>query len=253
MTQNFSGGYLLAAAAAGYFIFKLKNRLQINGLVLLLLIFYLFFPLLTVAFISQFFPAYVAGRYEIMVLPAFFLLLGVWFSHINNRNISFAIGGLIMFNTIGAVDSDRNRAISLTAYDDRKAAIYLWEKVEEGDTVITTDLSYAPFDYYFYHLNQHQQKTFTLISFPEEISEHPGWKSLPQMLVRQKNYQNEARNLAKKLKGDNNKTIWVIFNSSNPLDKFLYDELESSFKLISFEPLPPVHQPLWFDAILAFR
>lgn len=253
VAQNLFWGYLLAAAVSGYFMIKLKNRLQINIFPLWSLIFYLFFPLLAAVFISQFIPAYVADRYEIMILPAFFLLLGILLSHINSKNLSFAIGGLIILGAIGAVNSDRDQAISLASYDDRKAAVRLWEKVKDGDTIITTDLSYAPFDYYFYHLNQNQQKSFALISFPQEISEHPAWKSLPKMLSRQKNYQNEAKNLAEKLKGGDDKTIWVVFNSSNPLDKFLYDELKSNFELISSEPLPPVHQPLWFDSILAFQ
>lgn len=252
-TQNLIWGYLLAATASGYFMIKLKNRLQINTFFLWSLTFYLFFPPLTATFISQFSPAYAAGRYEIMILPAFFLLLGVLLSHINSKNLSFAIGGLIIFSAGSAVNSDRNQAISLASYDDRKAAVRLWEKVQDGDTIITTDLSYAPFDYYFYHLNQNQHKTFTLISFPQEISEHPGWKSLPKMLARSENYQNEAKNLAEKLKAGNHKTIWVIFNSSNPLNKFIYDELMDNFKFISSDPLPPVHQPLWFDSILAFQ
>lgn len=244
VTLHLEWPYFIFSSVAVYFFVK-RRRLFGSRFVCVSLGTYLLLAPLAAVLVSQVSPAYVVGRYEMVVLPALILLAARLFSEMGFW-LSLTAGVFILFSAFQAVQTDRQTVVALTVFDDRVAASRLYDKISNGDMVIATDLSLPPFTYYF---RNNQSKRFNLIAFPVEMARHPAWKNLPKMMEHQEDYRKEAKLL---VVGQTEGNIWVIYNSSNPLNKLLYDELASRFKLVSVETLPPVHQPLWFDAILQF-
>lgn len=241
--------YLLLSGVTVYFLVK-RRHVFVDRFVLVFLGLYLFLAPVAAIFVSLLIsPAYAVGRYEMIVIPALMLLAARLFSETGTW-LSLVGGGLILLSVANAVQIDRQTATALSVFDDRVAAARLFAKINNGDTIIATDLTLPTFDYYFKRLNNGSLKNYHLVNFPAELAQHPAWKSLPRMLARQEDYQKEAKMLAAETLEGN---IWVIYNSANSLDKFLYDELSSRYKLVSNETLPLVHAPLWFDTILQFR
>jgi len=214
---------------------------------------YLLFPLISALIISQFKPAYVVGRYEMVVLPAFILILANLFSKIRVRFFLFLIILLLIIFASKNVINDRNYVYSLKS-NDKEIANSLLNEIKNNDTIIATDLSWSVFYYYFKHLNNN--KDFDLISFPQEImNEHPGWKDISEMMKERLRYEKEAEELILKLKESKKKEskIWVLYSSLNPINEILYKELEQNFDLVNAQEMLELRQPSWFDKILVFK
>lgn len=254
ITLNQSFIYFGALITACYYVW-LQKDIKISSVFSALVIYAILPPVLAV-FLSLFSPAYVVGRYEVMIMPALVLIMAWFFSNIKNNFIQIIIAGLLIISAFQAVIQDREAAVNLAKYDDRVAANQLFQKIKNGDTVITTDMSYSSFDYYFYHLNiGPEKKQFTFISFPDEISKHPAWRSLSKMLLDQPIYQQEAENLVSRIvqSKSSESSVWVIYYSPSPTNRLLYDELNKKLRLTTTMPPPLIHQPLWFDEIYEFR
>lgn len=215
---------------------------------------YLFFPLLSALAISQYQPIYVVGRYEATVVPAFILILANLWSKIRNKFFwCFAVLILIFF-TAKNVATER-KFVGEFKSTDKTVARDLLRRMQDHDTVITTDLSYATLYYYLNHLNENQRKKFYLISFPEEIANHPSWKDMDQMVRDEPKYQKEADDLVFKLKNSRHKsgTIWVLYKIGNPINEILYEKFAAGFVLKKVEQPPLPREASWFDVILVFN
>lgn len=216
---------------------------------------YLLFPLVSALIISQFRPVYVVGRYEMVVLPAFILILANLFSKIKIRYILLLMISLLIIFAFKSVVNDRNYVYGLES-NDKITADFLLGEIKNGDTIIATDLNWSIFYYYFSHLDKDKDKKFDLISFPQEImNEHPGWQNLNKMIKEKSRYEKEAEELALKLKEQKEEKteIWVLYYSLNPINEILYKELEQNFSLVNVQKLPELRQPSWFDMILVFK
>jgi len=212
----------------------------------------LFFPLFTALIVSQFQPMYVIGRYEIIVLPYFIMAMSYLFSKLHLNLILFGIIPIVfLLLTIRNVNLEKQVVASFQA-DDRKIVSDILTEINTNETVITTDLSFATMNYYFLHLKNGQN--FTLISFPQEIEDHPGWKNFEKMLQNKNSYEAEARDLVTSLKSkEKEQRIFVIYKQGNKINEILYNELKNNFELVETREIPQPSQPMWFDEILIFR
>ena len=243
----------LVTTLIGYFTLISKSQLDKpkDKLINTLLIFYLFIPLISAFLVSQFIPAYVAGRYEIVVLPALILLLAKFWSLIDSK-ILLVVFIIIFFLTYNKVLAEKKEILNYKS-TDKTVATSILEETHENDLIITTDLSYATFNYYLNHLND-EQKSSDIVSFPSCISEHGGWKNQTKMEENLHIYEKEAEDLLKHIENNDIENIWLIYNiDDNLVNKLILDKIETNFSLVdSIKPEEP-RQPAWFDEVYHFR
>ena len=239
--------YILLAKNDPKSIFNKKELLMLK-----MLLIYLLFPLVTALCISQFVSAYSIGRYEMAVLPAFLLISAIWSSKIKNNYLLVIMVVLLALFTFKEVSDDRNMVSQYQA-NDRTISRALLETIHDGDTMIATDISYPTFYYYLGHLNRDIKKEFTLLIYPQELSEHPCWEDLNRMSANRISYEKEAEDLAKKLyreRGNRYNSIWILYNINNPFNAALRDKFKSKFSSEEIVRLPTNREPSWVDLIL---
>lgn len=187
-----------------------------------------------------------------IVLPAFILILALLWSRIEERYLVFLRVPLLVLSTFQSVLADNQTVLSYRS-TDKTVAQDLLSELQDKDIVITTDLSWATVRYYLSHLNKGLNKEFEVISFPREIELHPGWKNLEKIMANQSYYEKEARELVFALREKEDRTIWILYNTQNPINEILYRELEAQFRLEKAEEPPYPREASWFDVILTFR
>jgi hypothetical protein len=252
--------YLCFFIVAALYVLLAKNNLYAiinkNELMMLkMLLVYLFFPLVSALFFSQFISAYSIGRYEMIVLPAFLLISAIWFSKIKNNYLLVIMVVLLALFTYKEVSADRNMVSQYNA-NDRTISRVLLEMIHDGDTMIATDISYPTFNYYLGHLNREIKKKFTLLIYPKELSEHPCWEDLKRMSANKGSYEKEAEDLAKKLfreRKNRNNSIWILYNIDNPFNAGLREKFKKRFNSEEILDLPIQREPSWVDVIIKFN
>jgi len=245
--------YLILILIAIFFIIsnhsEFKNHFSKNKIALTALSLYLFFPLIAAFIISQFKPAYLLGRYEMIVLPAFILIAAYLWSQIKNNYLALLFIPLLVFFAAKNVVINSN-FVNSQAANDKTVTAYVLANINQDDTVIATDLSWHTFYYYQKKLNH--DKKFNLITYPDEIKNHPCWKNTEQMLNHQEQYQTEAKNLIASLV-NKSATIWVLYKVGNPINEILLQELNENFMLAGAYTPPPPKQPMWLDIVLVYK
>jgi hypothetical protein len=248
--------YLVIYIIAAIYIFLAKNVFNKNELMMLkMLLVYLLFPLVSALFISQFMSAYSIGRYEMIVLPAFLLISALCFSKTKNNYLLVIMVVLLALFTFKEVSADRNMVSQYKA-NDKTISRALLETIQDGDTIIATDISYPTFYYYLGHLNRGIQKKYTLLIYPQELSEHPCWEDEKRMSVNIGAYKKEAEALAKKLfreRKNKYNSIWILYNINNPFNAALRDKFKNIFSSEEIVRLPIQREPSWVDLILKFN
>lgn len=247
-----SGWVYLGLSLTAIFCLPFAKKLNTKTEIWLIPSLFLYFvlPLGLAWLVSQIRPAYAVGRYEIMVLPAFLLLLSRFWSSMTHRYMVVVAILVLMGFCYNSIEMDR-KMIAGYQTNDRLLAQKLLKRIKPEDTVITTDLSWASMTYYFSRLPHIQ--SFLYLSYPQEISqEHPCWENIDAMVKKSSFYEREAVILAEKLKARGG-VIWVLFKEGNPINELLIKELNKRFKLVSNEPLPSPRQPMWLDAVLIFK
>lgn len=260
--------YLIFAIIAGFYIFFLRKLQascskfgqkhpardpQLKTIAWISLVLYFLFPLIAALTISEFKPIYVAGRYEIIVLPAFLLLLTCLFTQIRSHFLLtiLTITLVIFAGRKVVAEQDLIRQDQTT---DKTISLSLLNRLSDQDAIIATDLSGATFDYYFGRENQGKKK-FSWFYYPAEMGIHPGWKNLKDMLKKEDKYMQEAENLVQQLKTQSvsGRKIWVLYKTDNPLNEILRQKLQANFRLVKIEEPAPPRAPSWLDVILIFE
>lgn len=259
LTFGSSWIYLALVVAAGIACWMGKRRTQPSfpelAFVRGSLAFYLVLPPVAAWIISQLSPAYVAARYEMIVLPAFLLLAGHAAAALKRAvPVVLLLGALLTFAAWTSVRGDEAAARRYVS-DDRTAVRDLLQRVREGDAVVTTDLSYSTAQYYFRRLNTGPEAIrFDLFCYPEVIKSHPSWSGVHTKQAALP-YKDEARRLALSLKERTRSgyTVWVLSLSGHPMSDMLKEVFSSEFLLSRTVTLPVPRQNSWFDEILIFR
>ena len=129
-------------------------------------------PMIVALVVSQFKPAYIVGRYEVTVLPAFILLLaGLWLKIKDKIWISLIVILLLFFTfqytIIFRDNGEAARSSDKTVIED------IYGQAQEGDYVVTTDLNWTTA---YYYLNQIDGgRKINLIAFPHQAAEQVVW------------------------------------------------------------------------------
>jgi hypothetical protein len=208
--------------------FSLKNINKSSYFICLSLL----FPIIVAWIISQFFPFYVAGRYEAAVLPAFILIFAILFSRFRGQKITaFVILTLIVFS-YKSIDDD-GKAIASLKVNDKTITRQIINNAKNSDYIIFTDLSRPPFDYYYPRLNI-ENKKFEIISFPQEMEMHPAFQSIREMMKKENEIKAESKrmieNIKKSMNGEN-QSIWVFYSAGNRINEILFQDLKDNFSL----------------------
>jgi Dolichyl-phosphate-mannose-protein mannosyltransferase len=245
--------------AALYVVLMKKDHKGIfdekESTIIKMLLVYLLFPLIAALFISQFAAAYAIGRYELIVLPAFLLLIAIWFSKIKNDYILIAMAVLLAAFCFHSVSADRDMVLGYQA-NDKTIAHDLLNVIRDGDTIIATDLTYPTFSYYLGLFNKDIKRRFTLLIYPLELSEHPCWENFNKMSANTDLYRKEALILAEKLSRERvgkYSAVWVLYSLRNPFNAGLREQFKKRFNSEDIVALPSPREPSWADLIIKFH
>jgi len=228
-------GLIALVFAIGRFEFtKAKIYFKLNNIIgkrrnhdLILLINYLFFPLLIALIVGHFIPFYEVGRYEAVVLPAFILLSAWLFSRIKNVVwVGLLIGLLIIFSYLEVI-KEKDDIIS-QVINERSISADLLLLAQNGDSVVFTGLARPTIEYYLNHLN-FDKKTFQAYSFPEEMSEHQAYQDINKIMANNKNIMPSAYSLVEKIKSSASGRVWLVFTENNPFAFYLKKTFQSQF------------------------
>lgn len=209
-----------------YYKLNSLNHLKINSSLILLLN-YLFFPLLAALVVGHFIPFYEAGRYEAVVLPAFVLLFALLFAHLKKIWLIWPL--IILLITFSYIEVINEREdIQNQVINERVAVSNLLSSAEDGDKIIFTGLSRPTIDYYINHLNS-QKKILKTYSFPEEMSRHPAYQDINKIIENNNNTLPSTDSLVNEIKSSVHGRVWLVFTENNPFAPLLRKEFQSQF------------------------
>jgi len=180
--------------------------------------------------VSVFKPIYWPGRYTIIGLAPFALLLGAALARSTARSalILFCYGTLVVV----AAAQIRFRGVNWESglpdrQSDRSAVKFLLRLAKPGDVLIFTSLSRPALDYYLRRANAGSR--FTEIGFPEENSVHLGWGNLSVDDRRREVLKAEAESDVSRvasLRAENEARVWVLYGGDGAVSRILKDELD---------------------------
>jgi hypothetical protein len=209
-------------------------------------------PLILAWLVSQFFPVYVAGRYEAVSLPYFIILISYFWAQIEGKYVSAAIALILIIFSYNSIKAERDTLLSYK-FNEKIISQKLLDNLVSGDQLVFTDLSRPPFNYYLSRLNG-QKKTFLEYSFPQEMEKHPAVQSTRLLMQNQGSISLEAQDLTSSLVNGKQKNIWIIYSLNNPVNEILLKKIEDGFSCQDFLDLTwPENQPvspLHFQKIL---
>lgn len=215
-----------------------------------ILLLHFFIPISFAFIVSQFSPIYSAGRYEMVVLPPFLMLIAILWSKIDYKILAVIFLLLLSFTRREVI----NQRETLESYksNDQIMVAKIIERAENNDLIVTTDLSGPTFYYYIKH--QNSDKKIEMVSFPKELENHPGFKNMDLMIKNKESYAKEADELSKQIeKNKKIRNVWVVNLSTNEINTLLIESLKDKFK--TFEMIYPdtPRQNSWFDEVYLFK
>lgn len=220
----------------------------------LALFLYLSFPLLTAAGISHFLPGYVAGRYELVLLPAFLLLLARLWSKIEGKIWFLLLVATLLYSISNKIVENRRR---LKSYQSSEKSVVeeIHSRAKNGDWVVTTSLSWATTYYYFGQLGT--KKALNLVPYPEELRRQVVWMNdfETNRAENRPKYLDQAERLVNLVSESPNQTKIFLFykfdrGGINDLLKAKFDE---RFSLVeNFYPEDP-RGAAWYDFVVIYK
>lgn len=204
------------------FIFLIGSLTSLKRNIFLL--FYIVIPLGLAFAISYKVPLYVPGRYDIMVFPAFCLIIAAGLKRIRITFLHYSILIIILLST----------SVFLYHYyfiykksNDRIVSEYIQMNMEKEDVLVMTELSITPFEYYW--RKEFQPKLF---QFPEEAR---GFLKKEALKGEEKYTNLEIKKLILKiypLVNENNR-LWLVYHPIVLVDR-LINKLREDFKNTKF-------------------
>lgn len=201
---------------------------------------YLITPILILYLLSFYHPLYVAGRYDMIVFPAFCILIGTAFSKLRRAIFIPTIGLFLILSSI-----------NLAAFywwhpprqENRQMATLLKEKGQPGDVLLFTGFSRAPVQYYL----GPAFSSFRLQTFPSDAEKNLGYFDYPRYLAGNENLPAEAMHLAAGMKQVHPppRRIWVVYTrwlsfifgkEADYLNEPLFEALFAHCRLVALHP-----------------
>jgi len=218
-----------------------------------MLLLYLFVPMFLAAAVSHFTPAYVLGRYEITVLPAFLLILANLWLKIKEKFWLFAIGIVLLCFAFSNIISYRENIESYRS-TEKTVMSHIYSEAKSGDYIVTTDLSWATT--YYYSSLMKSDKKINLAAYPSQIASQVVWMNREEMdkSENREKYEKEADLIVEKIKNDPNASqIFVMYGSSRPINQMLKNKFDQNFELAEeYYPEAP-REPAWYDYVIIYK
>lgn len=229
--------------------FQQKEERTIN----IMLLFYLFIPLIIALVASQFKPAYLVGRYEMTVLPALLLILANLWSKIEEKIWLLAVASVLIFFVFKNILIYRENTESYKS-TDKTVIRDIFSEAKNGDYIVPTDLSWATA--YYYSGLMMSEKKLKLVPYPQEIAEHPVWinsKETNSENNRQK-YEQEAQLLVDKIKNDpNSNQIFILYKTDSVINEMLRDKFNQNFEFVREDYPEMPREPSWFSYVIIYK
>jgi hypothetical protein len=185
--------------------------------------------------VSQFKPMYMVGRYTILTLLPFALLLGYLVGKAGYR-VLILVGCSVLL-AVGLVDFITLKTRPLP-YSNKMTASYLASHADSNDILLFTDLSRTPIEYHLRLLKSNRK--FIPISFPLEMENHLGWMDINNWLSKKELLANEAKRLAvhfDSLLDAPTRRIWLFYGWDPAINGILKAKLDERFQLTSVHDL----------------
>jgi hypothetical protein len=218
---TFGSAKLLNFASIVLYIFLLFNLVKSKILNRKTFVFLaaLFIPLTCAFLVSLKKPVYLVGRYDIISLPAYCLVIAASIVSLNTRIKRYGvIAGILLLSLY-----------SLTPYfaaprreDNSGIARYIAENSIDGDTIVFTGFRRASLQYYLDKISKKPE--LRLISFPERVAKHLGIYDAETYLSNPNALNYEALTIAEKL--PKNGRAWIIDDkTAADVNRYLYAQL----------------------------
>ena len=188
--------------------------------------------------ISQVKPIYQVGRFTIIGLFPFVMLLGGALGRLCDRRLVVPLCYTILLGSVGVFVA---RRLALRAEErvasDRATAAHLGARVDENAVVIYVGLSRLGVEYYL----DRQGTRLRGVTFPAEIARHPGWANVAGLLTDTLSLHREGEKLARELGAGAVREVWVLYDarleSWSKVAGILIDELGVAFAVAATQPL----------------
>lgn len=229
--------------------FSLKEERIMNAIVL----FYLLVPMIGALVISQFKPAYVVGRYEMTVLPAFLLILAnLWLKIKDKAWLYLVVTLLIVFAFKSVMDFRKNNENYRST--DKTVIAEIYSEAHSGDYLVTTELSWATA--YYFSTNMKSEKNITILSYPKNVPNQVVWLNWNEIKSPDnlRKFSEEAEKIVEKIMSDPAaQKVFVLFREDSAINGALKNKLDQNFNFIRlYEPDQP-RESSWFDYVLVYQ
>jgi hypothetical protein len=213
---------------------------------------YLLIPIISAYIISKFLPIYTPGRREMLVTPAFTVLLAFVFSQLNFKKW-FALASILLTVFVSQAIADSNVMMAGYKSNDKKILNGVFEKIHSGDVVILSGFSSANFDYYWERYNKERpEKRIEKIYIPAEGEQNAMDLELIRKLANDKNKFNEVlNNAANKIEGMKPGNIYLFLSDPRMIDDMV-KFFDGRYKMVG-EVMPELpNPPTYINGVLIY-
>lgn len=219
----------------------------------IMMILYLLIPMIGAFVISQFKPAYVVGRYEMTVLPAFLLILANLWLKIRDKAWLYLIAILLLFFAFKNVIFFRQNNENFRS-TDRTVIEEIYSEGKKGDYIVSTELSWATAQYYSSRVAS--DKKINLVSYPKNVPDQVVWINWDEVNSPDNmgKFSEEADGIVEKIKNDLNASqIFVLYKSGSAINEILKEKLDQDFDFAGEDYPEAPREASWFDYVLIYK
>lgn len=177
-------------------------------------VFYLILPLGLAYLISFIKPAYFAGRYDMMVFPAWTLLVAVGFTTVRPLALRWAIGTAVIGLMLWPLSLYLRSVTNERPWND--IADLIVKQAEVGDVIIFTGLSRPPVQYYLGKTG----RRLILHSYPSDLERHMAWIDRARMTAHPEALVRDADALLEHVEQElrPNGRVWLVYSHPDVSD-----------------------------------
>lgn len=169
-------------------------------------------------------PLYLPGRYDTIVLPLFLMVLAVGFDRLITIRGWLASIAAVCVLVLAALSWAPELGPTMTPDpEDRLAGLDLAREAASGDVVVSLALRETVTAYYASRAGFRG----AIISFPSEVTQHPGWYSAERMRARPQQLEADGEAVAGQLiaAARDGHAVWILGESPTDIDRALLDPL----------------------------
>lgn len=171
-------------------------------------------------------PLYLVGRYDTIVLPIFLVVLAEGLEGLLSWRPTVGWGCVGAIAALAALTHATSLGQTVPDDPDVEAARVLSRQGGMGEPVVATGLRRPVVEYYL----DRAHHPMSLLSYPAEVGEHPGWHSPARLLADPDKLADEAEKLAEALASEApGRRVWLLASPRNQVDSSLLVALARRF------------------------